>query len=96
MNPWLYLLVINLAAFALYGFDKRCARRGASRVPECVLLLLGFIGGTVGAVVAMFRFRHKTRKTSFQVKFWLLTCLQIGLVLFPPAPLLVFATRFFA
>lgn len=96
MNWMLYLLIVNLLALAMYWQDKRAARRpGAPRVPEAMLLGVGFAGGTVGAIAAQQLFRHKTRKTSFQFKFWALTVLQIGLLLFPPQALQVLLIRAF-
>ena len=62
------LVVVNLAAFFVFGIDKWKARRGSWRVPEQTLALLGFLGGWPGALLAMRLFRHKTRKKSFQMK----------------------------
>jgi uncharacterized membrane protein YsdA (DUF1294 family) len=73
---------VTVATFALYGLDKRRARRGALRVPEWTLLLFGFVGGSLGALLGQYVFRHKTQKRSFQVMFWMLVVLQIALVAF--------------
>ncbi len=80
----IYLLVINLLTFFLYWKDKRAARYSADRTPEYVLLLAGFAGGTVAAFVAQRVLRHKNRKQMFQLKFWSLTLVQIGLMIWPP------------
>ena len=58
-------LVINLATFAVYGADKRRARRGAWRVPERTLLLLPLLGGSIGALLGMRVFHHKTKHWYF-------------------------------
>lgn len=63
----IYLELVNLAAFALYGIDKRRAKRGKWRIPEATLLLIAVIGGSVGALAGMYLFRHKTRKPKFSV-----------------------------
>lgn len=60
-----YLACVNLAAFAMFGWDKRCAIGGARRIPEKTLLSLAAIGGGLGAVLAQQAFRHKTRKQPF-------------------------------
>jgi uncharacterized membrane protein YsdA (DUF1294 family) len=60
----------SLVAFAAYGIDKSAARRGATRISEQTLLLLGLVGGWPGALVAQQLFRHKTRKRSFRRVFW--------------------------
>lgn len=60
-----WLLVINLATFAVYGADKRRARRGAWRVPERTLLLLPLLGGSIGALLGMRVFHHKTKHWYF-------------------------------
>lgn len=68
---WTFLglvLLVNLAAFFVFGVDKWKAGRGSWRVPERTLALLGLLGGWPGALLAMRLFRHKTRKKSFQVK----------------------------
>lgn len=77
-----YLLAINLVTIFLYWWDKRQAVWRESRVPEMVLLLVGFIGGTPGAIFAQHTFRHKTRKQPFKMVFWILTAIQIYLVCF--------------
>lgn len=60
-----WLITINLVTFAVYGADKRRARRGAWRVPEKTLFLLPLLGGSVGALLGMRVFRHKTKHWYF-------------------------------
>ena len=60
-----WLIAINLVMFAVYGADKRRARRGAWRVPEKTLFLLPLLGGSVGALLGMRVFRHKTKHWYF-------------------------------
>jgi uncharacterized membrane protein YsdA (DUF1294 family) len=71
-----YLSGLNLVTLGFYGWDKAMARRDRRRVPELTLHLLAVAGGSPGAYVAQRVFRHKTRKTSFRVVFWLLVLLQ--------------------
>jgi len=94
MNLMLYLLIVNLATYVLYWVDKRAAIAGNSRIPEFSLLMAGFMGGTLAALAAQQRLRHKTRKSSFQFKFWVLTILQVGLLITQPAPLRAFFLQF--
>ncbi len=68
---WLILIVpLSVVAFALYGWDKRQAKLDRWRVPEKTLHGVAVIGGWPGAFAGQQFFRHKTRKTSFQVTFW--------------------------
>ena len=60
-----WLIAINLVTFAVYGIDKRRARRGAWRVPEKTLFLLPLLGGIIGALLGMRVFRHKTKHWYF-------------------------------
>ena len=60
-----WLIAINLVTFAVYGADKRRARRGAWRVPEKTLFLLPLLGGSVGALLGMRVFHHKTKHWYF-------------------------------
>lgn len=61
------IAVISLIAFALYGADKVRAKRGAWRVPEKMLLGIGFLCGAPGALLAMQVFRHKTQHYYFYI-----------------------------
>ena len=56
-----YLLVINILTFAVYGIDKRKAKQGSWRISEATLLMLAVIGGTIGALLGMQVWRHKTK-----------------------------------
>ena len=60
-----WLAVINLLTFIVYGADKRRARRGKWRVPEKTLFLLPLLGGSVGALLGMRVFHHKTKHWYF-------------------------------
>lgn len=75
-----WLIAISAVAFLIYGYDKQIAGTDRMRVPERVLLLLAFVGGTPGALVGMQVFRHKTTKQPFQQQFWLTVLVQIILV----------------
>ncbi len=75
----LYLVLINLITFAVYGIDKRKAQKNAWRIKESTLLLLAAIGGSVGALLGMQVFRHKTKHLQFTVGVPLILLLQVGL-----------------
>lgn len=68
--------IVSLLAFFLYWNDKRKARVDQWRTPENVLHALEFAGGWPGALLAQQVFRHKTRKVSFQLVFWLIVLLH--------------------
>jgi uncharacterized membrane protein YsdA (DUF1294 family) len=72
--------VTSLASFAAYGFDKRRATTGGRRVPERTLLVLAFLGGWPGSILAQRQFRHKTRKASYLIAFWVVVMLHVVLV----------------
>ena len=62
-----YLIIINIAAWLMYGLDKWKAKSGAWRIPERTLLLTALLGGSAGALAGMLLFHHKTRKPKFTV-----------------------------
>ena len=64
---FVYLAVINIAAFIMYGIDKKRAAAGRWRISEATLLGIALIGGSVGALVGMRCFRHKTRHWKFRI-----------------------------
>ncbi len=89
-NPWallwLWLAVINLAAFAVFGYDKWKAKYkrthpAARRVPEKTLFVLAALGGSVGALVGMRVWHHKTLHKSFRIGIPAILIAQLGLAL---------------
>lgn len=62
-----YLILINIAAFALYAMDKKRAQRKMWRVPEGRLLLIAALGGSLGALCAMHALHHKTKHAKFYI-----------------------------
>ena len=75
-----WLISITVVTFLAYGYDKAVAGSGRMRIPERVLLLLAFAGGTIGALAGMWLFHHKTAKGSFQLLFWLVVAVQVLLL----------------
>ena len=60
-----YLFAVNLFAFILYGMDKNRAKRGEWRIKEKTLLGVAVIGGSIGALLGMHVFHHKTKHVYF-------------------------------
>lgn len=60
-----YIIIINIIAFLLNGYDKLLAIKHRYRIPENVLLFVSFIGGSLGFIIGMFLFRHKIKKIKF-------------------------------
>jgi uncharacterized membrane protein YsdA (DUF1294 family) len=80
-TPFLtWLLVLNLVAFAAYGYDKLIARTARTRIPEGVLLAQAFFGGSLGALLAMLLFHHKTAKASFRFRYAVVAVMHLGIV----------------
>ena len=68
----LYLILINLLGFVLYGVDKAKSKGRGRRIPERVLLWVARLGGGVGCWMGMMLFRHKTKHDRFMalVPLW--------------------------
>ena len=60
-----YLVCINLAGLASMGMDKRKAIRHQWRIPEATLFLIALLGGSLGSIIGMQLFRHKTKHWYF-------------------------------
>lgn len=73
----IYLLVINIITLIVFGIDKLAAIEHRSRIAIITLLGLAFIGGSVGALIAMYAFRHKTQKDYFTVGVPLIMIMQV-------------------
>lgn len=67
LYAFMYLVLVNGVTFFMFGFDKWLATSYEWRVRERSLFLLMLIGGSIGAMVGMNFFRHKTRKIDFQL-----------------------------
>ena len=72
------LAAVNLLAFVLMGVDKSRARRGAWRIPEKALFLAALLGGSVGSLLGMYAFRHKTKHLSFVIGLPVILLLQLA------------------
>ncbi len=75
---YVYLACANLLDFILMGADKSKAKRGAWRIPEATLLLVAILGGSVGGILGMLLFRHKTRHAAFALGLPLILLAQIA------------------
>lgn len=74
-----YLILINAASLLLMLQDKKNAMRKGPRVPEIILLGSAMLGGSIGAVLGMFFFRHKTRKPLFSIGLPLILLVHMGI-----------------
>jgi uncharacterized membrane protein YsdA (DUF1294 family) len=76
----IYLWAINALTLLAFAWDKARARRRRSRIPERRLLWLAALGGSPGAVLGRWMFRHKTRKRGFSM--WLFAILGVQATIF--------------
>ena len=85
-SPWAllagYLLLINLLTFLIFGLDKWKAKRKEKnervrRVPEKTLFLLSALGGSIGALLGMKAFHHKTLHKTFRFGIPAILSLQV-------------------
>ena len=72
-----YLIIINIIAFGMYGVDKQKAIKKQWRIPEAQLLAVAAIGGSAGALFGMQFFHHKTRKWKFRLGVPLILAVQL-------------------
>lgn len=77
----LYLLLINAAAFLLMLVDKRKAKKNRWRIPERTLFGSALLGGSIGALLGMYTFRHKTRHRNFTLGMPAILIAQVALAI---------------
>lgn len=63
---YIWLIIINIITFAVFGIDKKKAIDGKFRIKELTLFVLSLLGGSLGGLIAMHTFHHKTRKWYFK------------------------------
>ena len=76
----IYLLIVNALGFLLMLVDKRKAQKNLWRIPESTLFLIAAIGGSIGSIVGMYNFRHKTKHWQFVIGMPAILILQLALV----------------
>lgn len=74
----IYLLAVNLVAFALMGIDKRRAKKDKWRIKETTLFLPVLLGGGVGGILGMKTFHHKTKHWYFRFGFPAILILELA------------------
>lgn len=62
-----YIVMVNIIAFILYGVDKRKAKKNQWRISESNLISIAFIGGSLGALLGILVFHHKTKHYKFKI-----------------------------
>lgn len=74
-----YLLIINAVGFLFMFIDKQKAKKKKWRIPEATLMGIAAIGGSIGSLMGMYTFRHKTLHKKFTIGIPAILLLQIGL-----------------
>lgn len=69
LNIIIYLLFINLIGLLVMYIDKKKAKYGKWRISEKTLLIVALLGGSIGTIIGMYWFRHKTQKIKFTLGF---------------------------
>ena len=77
----IYLLTINAAAFLFMLADKWKAKKNRWRIPEATLIALAALGGSIGSLLGMYLFRHKTRHPKFTLGIPAILALQVIIAL---------------
>lgn len=78
----IYLIVINIVTIIAFGIDKINAVERRSRIRIVTLLSLAFIGGSIGGLIAMYAFRHKTKTDYFSIGIPLIIIMQVFVIFF--------------
>lgn len=77
---YIWLIVINIITFAVFGIDKKKAIDGKFRIKELTLFVLSLLGGSLGGLIAMHTFHHKTRKWYFKFGIPLILIVWVAMI----------------
>lgn len=77
-----YFLIINSISFIVIFIDKQRAIKRQWRIKESTLFLLSFMGGSIGTLLGMYNFRHKTKHFKFTLGIPLIIIIQIMIFIF--------------
>ena len=81
-NIIIYFVVVNFLSILMFFIDKKKAEKNLWRISEKALILVSILGGSVGALIGMYTFRHKTKKLKFTVGIPVILILQIVLIIY--------------
>ena len=81
-NILIYLIVINVIGFLAMLVDKQKAKKGAWRIPEKTLMIIALLGGSIGGILGMYTFRHKTKKARFFIGFPVILISEVVIVIY--------------
>ncbi|MBP5582411.1 MAG: DUF1294 domain-containing protein, partial [Bacteroidales bacterium] len=76
----IFFIIINIVTFFAFGVDKYKAQHNKWRIPESTLLTMAMLGGSIGALVGMRFWRHKTLHNKFRIGIPVIIVLQIVLL----------------
>lgn len=77
-----YLMIINTVCYFMFFWDKRLAKRGRRRISEKSLFGAAVLGGSMGGLLAMYMFRHKTLHRKFKLGMPLILIIQLALLVY--------------
>ena len=76
-NFTIYFIIINFVSFILMYIDKRRAIKKEWRISEHTLILISLLGGSIGSLIGMYTFRHKTKHLKFKVGIPIILVIQL-------------------
>lgn len=77
----IYFIVVNIAGFISMWYDKRLAQQNSWRVSEKTLLMIAVVGGSIGSLIGMHKFHHKTKHVKFMYGIPVIIFLQIAIII---------------
>lgn len=78
----IYLFILNFITFIVFGLDKLKAKKHKWRIKVSTLLCLCFLGGSLGGLIGMYTFRHKTKQKYFTIGVPLMLITQVVLIIY--------------
>ncbi len=76
----LYIICVNLLGLVYFFIDKQKAKRQSWRTPEATLITIALFGGSIGCLLGMYLFHHKTRKPLFFIGIPVILGIQLLLI----------------
>ncbi len=80
-NIILYLIIINIMGLLIMLIDKKKAINSKWRIPEKTIFIVTMLGGGIGTIIGMYKFRHKTKKLKFTIGLPVITLSEIVLII---------------
>lgn len=77
-----YLIFINIMGLLSMYLDKYFSKNNMYRISEKSLFFIAILGGSIGGIIGMYQFRHKTKHKQFTIGLPIILFIQLIILMY--------------